>query len=780
MGQTLKGSLLKHPLIFFLPFFLLGCILGKVFTVTSFYLLNLLFALFLCFFSSLRQFSFVLLVFCLAALWQTHFFHPPIDEGKRNITYYLGQKLTLKAEVEQVNLTPEKEHLVLKNLVIFTPLPQPVKGKIRIIVYNPFCLYQIGDVLCFEVSLKPIRSFAHPGQVDTSTYWHGQGIWVQAYITGEKINLCGHKNPFFIKAWLEEYRNKIRIFLAQHLSQPSLGVYQTLLLGEKQLLFPQIRDEIRFTGTSHLLAISGLHLGMVMTIFFTLFWYLFSRSEWCLLRFQVKRLAAFFALIPTFFYACLVHLSPATSRAFLMLLLFWWLYFSRRLKNTWLFLAAAAWCLLLLHPPLLFRISFQLSFVALASILFLTPRLYQAITHQSLPSKRQIKNFSLFKKSYHYLFLTFIASLAAWLGTLPLVLHYFSGISLISPLINPLVIPLIGFFILPVGLLAIFCLPLFPSLSQSLLRCGEKAISFLLAGLHKVTSLPGVFIYTPLLNWAEVGCIYLLMLCFFLLSKRYLPHLALATLCLFTFVLGYYFHKHHKFSVTFYDVGQGSSIFLQFPEGKTILIGAGGSRHSLFDPGKSIVARALWAEKYLRLDWLIIPAPKPGYINGLPFIASHFHPKAILSISKTIYNSRYWELFYLCQQRHIPILTPDFLPQMQVIGNVILRRLGDGFNLECVYKGIKFLFLFQKDSFIPYGKLHVLFIGHRKISLSFIQKIKPYYVVFSGSRRPPKWIIRYFQQIGSQIFFTYRDGMIRFVTEGNYLKVKTSRFQTNK
>ncbi len=768
----MNGSLPRHPLILFLPYFLLGLIIGK-------FLPNLLSCfltlgcLCLCLRFLWRQNVIIgVSILFLAAFWQAHYFAPP--KGPWHIYTYVNKQLTFEGEVAQVKNGPNKTQIILQNI---KPLNSShiLKGKLRLSIYNPLREFHLGDVLKIRANMSPIRSFGNPGQMDSASYWHSKGIWVQVYVSGKNVIWVTHKDISFPKKILELWRNKIRNFLFLSLHQPSLGVYQALLLGEKDNLLPQVKEAFTHTGTSHLLAVSGLHLGMVMGMFFGLFWFILSRFEWALLHFQLKKWIAFMALIPTLAYALLAHFSPATARSFIMLILFWWLYFSPRLKSTWFFLIFAGWVLLLFYPPLLFRLSFQFSFLALAGILVLTPHLYNFFTERLF--KLQISS-PFLKKIKHYLILALSTSTAAYITTLPLSLHYFSGISLISPFVNLLAIPMVGFLILPLGLLSIFWLPLSEGVAKLLLLLGQKALLFLISLLQQIIKIPAAFVYTPILNWMEVLTLYLILLSLLysnFLKRRfsYLPHLILlGGICFFS--LDFYMVKtQSELRISFYDIGRGNCILFEFPKGKKMFIG-GGSR-SPFDITKNIVAPALWSEKIMQIDYLVLPLARYNYVNGLSFMAHHFNPKQVWTVAEHLYFPKYWELFYFCRQKHIPLITPEHLPQVQSIDGVILRRISPKLDFLCVYGRHKFLFPFGKirPSDLP-QKVNVL------LAPNYLLNTKAHFVVFSNKRIMQSKSGQFYRQSGAKILCPSLNGAIRFISNKINLKVKIFHPQTNR
>ena len=781
-------SYFRHPLIFFLPFYLIGLLLGGTWPEERnyFLLFFLLSLLSLIVVKKVQHFSFLryllgISIIAGGALYQSYFFIPP--KNPSHIVNYIDKKVNLKGKIISVTPFSDKAALILTNLQLLQGKQEgKIKGKIAITVYHPSKSYHKGNIIKVRGKVKTICSFGNPGIYDYARLWHGKGVWARMWLQDKNILILDYEKPGLWPYLLETIREKIRRFLAKHLSQPAQGVYQTLLLGEKASLLPFIKDDFIFTGTSHLLAISGLHLGMVMVLSFTLFWYLLSRSEYLLLKFELKKIAVLLSFIPTFFYASLAHFSPATARSFVMILLFWWLYFSRRLKDTWVFLATAAWLLLLLHPPMIYQISFQLSFLALASILYFTPRLPGGTYWLSL------KSGSFKQKCIRYLLLSLYVSIGAWLGTLPIILHYFAGVSFIAPVVNLLAIPWMGFVILPLGLLSIFTLFFSPSLSAFFLHLGEETLNPLLCFLHKIATIPGIFTWCITPNWLEVLAIYIFLFAVFYPQKGK-KYMFVALFCFFLLDISFQFYKHSQknLTVSFLDVGGGTSVLLRFPHGKTMLIGGGGSHFSNYDPGRFVVAKTLWAQKLWRLDYLVLPTPHYSYLNGLPFIAQHFHPQFLWINGLKVNDAHYWHLFYLCQKRGIPIKTPKTQKIDGVKVKVLYPKktealfLKDSLILKCHYKEVSFLFPFytqaktleKLSSFLKTDVLLSPNYGSKAVnSPHFVQKIKARYVVFAG-RIPTREVVKNYVNSGSKVFFTGKDGMINFVTNGYDLKVKT-------
>jgi competence protein ComEC len=324
------------------------------------------------------------------------------------------------------------------------------------------------------------------------------------------------------------------------------------------------------------------------------------------------------------------------------------------------------------------------------------------------------------------------------------------------------------------------------------LKLGERTLTFLLVFFDKIASLPYIFSWSIIPNWLEVLILYgLLFTIFSKLPKKKYILIFFVTLLLLD--ISYYTYKHYqkRFNVSFFNVS-GTSILLRFPYGKTMLIGGGGSPFSSYDPGRTVVAKALWAQKIGRLDYLVLPTPHYSYLKGLIFIKKHFHPKYLWTNGMKVNDTHYWNLFYLCSETNILIQVPKTQEINGVRVEVLYPKktqglsLKDGLILKCYYKEISFLFTFYIKAktikrLAPFLKADVLLApnyGSKAVNSSyFIQLIKPKYVVFLG-RRPSPEVIKNYLIAGSKLFFTKEDGFINFITDGHNLEVKTFHSQT--
>ena len=171
----------------------------------------------------------------------------------------------------------------------------------------------------------------------------------------------------------DRWRGNIRLAAVQTLSQPALGLYLGIIIGDRGYLDPELRDQFMATGTVHLLSISGSHLGLVALLIFSVVRWatILLPSDWLLAlsrRITPTRMAAVCTLLPVAGYACLAGAELATMRSLLMVtvgLSAIWLGQERRLFHA---LSAAAVVILLHDPQALFDISFQLSFLSVIAM----------------------------------------------------------------------------------------------------------------------------------------------------------------------------------------------------------------------------------------------------------------------------------------------------------------------------------------------------------------------------------------------------------------------------
>jgi competence protein ComEC len=303
----------------------------------------------------------------------------------------------------------------------------------------------------------------------------------------------------------ERLRAGIRRLL-QEMAPTTRAMYLAMLLGDQGEVTPKMRQQFSRTGTSHLLAISGLHLGALAAItYFLVFWVL-RRFPWLLLRVNAMKIATVAAALPVVAYAHLAGGSPATQRAEIMVLAYLLLVLLGRPREVWSALALAALVILVLSPLRLFSVSFQLSFVAVSGLLYFLPRWFGAKAEPSAwGDLRPGWSYRLRRRLIEALAVCAVASLM----TAPLVAHYFKVVSLFGFLVNLVVIPLVLMLALPLGGGAVLAEALgLTMVAGFFLKLGSFPLHLGYGIIAWMAGLPGSGFTVPTPTWLQVALMY--------------------------------------------------------------------------------------------------------------------------------------------------------------------------------------------------------------------------------------------------------------------------------
>lgn len=608
------------------------------------------------------------------------------------------------------------------------------KGKIRVTVRGRGPEIARGDHVVLRSRLRRPRNFNNPGGFNYQRYMAFQNIWRTAYTRGDRLRVVQKRAATDLSDRLNEARRAMATLIANAGKGPSTSVLKALIIGDRTAIPSDLRDKFNRAGVGHILAISGLHIGIVAAVAFFFFQRLLRFVRPLLRKAWTRKGAAIISLFPVCFYGLISGMSPSTQRAVIMVCAFLLTFVVERERDALNILAVAAFIILIVFPPSFFSISFQLSFMAVLSILY-GMSCWQARTGDK---HRASEGFSLQVRRKFTAF--FLVSVFAICGTLPLVMLYFNRISLIGLLANFLIVPLVGFGVIPCGLLSLFIYPL----SKHLALVGVKICIFVLditlAVITYLADLPFASLKTFAPSLLEIVCYYLLgwSLLRFLGSKttsadahllpdrqadtgppatrfwnktaritlsRYFSRLTaigrwmpaklagkesaivgLAAMLVLFADIGYWVNERYwklDLRVTHMDVGQGNAALLELPGGYTTLIDGGGfSDNNSFDMGARVIAPFLLQKKILTVDKLILTHPNSDHLNGLLYIAEHFNVKSIWTNGETRATSGYQNLCNTIERKQIRL--PDF------------QRLGRRLRIN----GVEFCILYPPSDFV--------------------------------------------------------------------------------
>lgn len=693
-----------------------------------------------------------------------------------------------------------------------------VTGRLLLTIGEAGTDLKYGDRIRFICKLRRPRNFYNPGGFDYSRYLALQGIFVTGYLKNNRdIARIGEGDSAYLRRVIEGVRGKIRGFIDGKPELQSRGIIKALLLGEKGEIPEKTRDNFITAGVAHILAISGLHLGFIALVAFLFIRWILRSSERLMLALDINKIAAILTIFPILFYAFIAGLGVSTFRAAIMIITFLIAIVIDRERDLYNTLALAASIITVISPTSIFDISFQLSFVSVLAILYLTPRfLHYLSLIPGLPAKPAP---SVAKKIGNYTGFLVLVSIAATLGTGPIAAYYFNRVALLGCISNIAIVPIVGFLIIPLSLLFALTIFISPPLASLLFDLDSIMVGFIVDIVGLFTHLPGVSFRVTTPTILEITLFYLFVA--FLFNLKRLKRAGYATLVLLILITAnhsyWYYTKNfnHNLRVTFLDVGQGDSALIEFPKGKRMIIDGGGSYNDSFDTGRNILAPFLWREKIKRVDYLLLSHPHPDHLNGLRFIARNFRVKEIWTNGQGTDLKSYYELMEIIKNKGIKKVTMNILTTPRHVNGVkvdiynpqvpLFRRQGIGSHssvnnnslvVKLTYKGVGFLF---PGDIEKKAERRLIKLGDRLESMvikvphhgsltsstkGFLALVHPSYAVFTVGhnnrfRFPKKEIVERYRALGCEICRTDKDGAITMVTDGETLKVKKFRLRNS-
>ncbi|MEW5723360.1 MAG: DNA internalization-related competence protein ComEC/Rec2 [Thermodesulfobacteriota bacterium] len=691
-------------------------------------------------------------------------------------------------------------------------VPRPVAGRIYLTVLDDRPRVTQGDRVRFPVLLRRLHGFANPGGFDYERYMTGQGLWVSGFLGSPRLLIPVRGGEEGGLGWtLGRLRFQAARFLEQNVGEPALGLMKALLLGQADEVDAGLVEAFRRLGLAHLLAISGLHVGLIALAGYIVLRRLLLLKADNALRFNAPRLAALLALGPVLFYAGLAGGRPSTTRAALMVAVFLLATLLERRKDYLTALAVAAWVILLMSPGAVFTPSFQLSFAAVGAIILLAPRFQEVFFTRDEEERRPRSRLLTWA-----LGLAFVST-AALLGTAPIAAWHFNRLPLLSLPANMIYTPLISMGVVPTGLAALALAPVLPWAAQGLLRLVEWFLWLVLPSLEAAASLPGVELLVPTPSPLFLVAFYLFVGAFFLARPWQRAALGAAAVAaayvLLVLVSGLSEPRDPRLEVTFLDVGQGNAAHVHLPDGTEMVIDGGGFPVSDFDPGENVVAPYLWKRGLTRVDVLVLTHPQADHAEGLPFLAENFGPVEFWSNFTPSRNQAYQEMARLARERRMarPSLAdlaegrrfgpaqvtvlapaPDYLSR-PAIGDRRHHLNNYSLILKITLDRVSFLFpgdveaAGEAEVVRRQGerlRADVLLAPHHgsagSLSPAFLEAVRPKIVIISAGpynrfKFPSPKILDRVKQAGGTILRTDRLGAVTIVTDGQGIRVESHR-----
>ena len=687
-----------------------------------------------------------------------------------------------------------------------------VDAKLLIRFREPVLL-RYGDRIEVEGVLRQPNGQRNPGGFDYRSYLARRGVFGILYPQWEHEIVPTGQSGFPLLRWTEKLRRRVEAVIDTVYRENRIHaqVLKGMLLGLRSELSPDILDAFRNSGSIHILAVSGLHVGLIAAVCF------FGFS---LLRLP-RKTTDLLTIAAVVLYACLVGFRPSVFRASLMAVIYLISRLIERDRDLFNLLAFAALVLLLINPAQLWDIGFQLSFAAVAAIVYLAPKWKNFIvrtlglgrTDPTTDPDSTMRPRSIWERVVWWLAMGFGVTLSAQVGTTLIVAWHFYRIYPIGLLSGLFTVGLAAFLLnitLVSVLLGFVWLPLatpFVYANHFLLLIFLKLIEFF--------GQPWMVLKTPPPSFGF--CVVCIASCLAVVHWVWVWRHQKQAMVIGLMVLSIWIwdtawrERGRLLEITFLDVGQGDAAFVRFPDGKTMLVDGGNNslrmertkegitRRVGYDNGERVIDPFLCHEATFTLDLLLLSHPDSDHGGGLAHILREFGVKQVLGVPhQDLFLPTHLSLHYIVDTKGIPHAL-GYAGTVDLTATAKLELLhpfdaastnlhdrdinNDSLVLKLTYGDVRILFTgdIQRKTelrLIESGKdlrVEIIKVPHHgsntSSSAEFLDAVRPQYAIFSLGQRnryrfPSEEVLKRYRERGCHILRTDRLGAIRLRTDG--------------
>ena len=646
---------------------------------------------------------------------------------------------------------------------------------------------QIGDAITAEGKVRRPVFYQNPGQINTRFLLRCEGITAGMSARESGIKIIPNEEPTYVQMFLRlaaQIRAHYFDRMTEVMPRSDAAAIFAMLFGGYEGIRPELLEAFTITGIVHILSVSGSHISLLAAVI-----------AWLALFLRLPRwLSASTVVLAIISYVILAGLVPPAVRSGIMgAVAFLGLILGRERDGQYL-LVLTGLLMLLVSPLLLFHISFQLSFLATAGLLFLAP-VFRAWLGK-LP---------------RFVAAGISITMGAQLATLPVLAWHFNQISISALLSNLVVVPLVDIIIVLglVGGIAAFFIPM---LGAVVFAFDSMLLGISFEMTRVMAALPFSSVWLPSMGVSAGLCYYAVLSILFVPQEyrkrtaefiyRFRYKFIIVSSFIVVFLFSWQITRPNEIEVHFIDVGQGDAALVVTPHGHAMLFDTGGTRDT-FDVGARVDVPYLLHYGIREVDYIFLSHAHEDHAAGAGAILARMPVRYVYTADEgaSAYarsmrlgdgNPLLMKLGRAQEGQSISLdgVTVDVLyaPSYSDVEHTTGNEVSNVYRVR--YGNASFLFtgdLVQEheEKMIARGiDLHttVLKVPHHGSDTSssehFVQATNPLYAIYCvgadnsfGHPRPD--VVARYERVGAQTLRTDRDGAIIFHTDGEHLSVST-------